>query len=202
MVSALMGVGGCRLPLSGGLGADPCGPGYAPPHATAPSAASPIVSDNTSEIVSLNQLPILGGGESSQAFSEFAQVVRGWGDEHADVYAGEFLANGHLYVGLAKNPAAYLVELRQLVPRPEAIRAVRSQYTMQELQSGMTKLTADRDALKSRGIQLSSYGPDEYHDRLQVMVARLSPEVAASLRDHYGGGILSLSEGMVCAVAG
>jgi hypothetical protein len=39
------------------------------------------------------------------------------------------------------------------------------------------------------------------YDRLTVMVARLSPDVAAYLREHYGGDLLSLSEGVVCAVA-
>lgn len=195
-----MGVGGCGLIPPGWLGVRPDGAGCPSTRAPTTTVASPIVPDNAADIVSLDHLPELGSGDSPD-LSQIAQVVRAWGAGHADVYAGLFLANGHLYVGLAKNPDAYLLELRQLVPRPEAIRAVRSQYTMEQMQSGMTKLTADRDALLRRGIQLSGYGPDEYHDRLTVMVAPLSPDVAAYLREHYGGDLLSLSEGVVCAVA-
>lgn len=156
--------------------------------------------DNTSEIVSLDHLPDLGGGDSPD-ISQLVQVVRAWGSDHSDVYAGEFLANGHVYVGLVQNPEANLLVLRKLVPRSEAIRAVRSQYTMQQIQSGMNLLTGDRDALKSRGIQLSAWGPDEYHNRLSVTVAHLSPDTAAYLRERYGGDMLRLSEGVVCATA-
>jgi hypothetical protein len=93
LVSALMGVGGCGLIPPGWLGVRPDGAGCPSTRAPTTTVASPIVPDNAADIVSLDHVPELGSGDSPD-LSQFAQVVRAWGADHSDAYAGLFLANG------------------------------------------------------------------------------------------------------------
>ncbi|MHB8510070.1 MAG: hypothetical protein ACYDGR_15755 [Candidatus Dormibacteria bacterium] len=149
--------------------------------------------------MSLDHLPSLGGG-GAWVEGDIA-AIRRWGKAHADAYAGVFGANDHVYVELAQNPVGNLRAVRQLVSEPDRIRAVAAQYSLAAITAGMDRLSHDHAALAARGIHLSLWGADEYHNRLNVGVTDQDQGVAAYLRAHYGGEMVSISQGTrICAV--
>lgn len=161
----------------------------------APEPTSSLgTADNSSAIVTLDHLPGLGGGDGSAG--PYVPAVRDWGRSHLDVFAGLFLANGHLYVGLAKDPVQNLAIIRGLVDRPQLIRAVAATYSLAAITVSMELLDHDQRALEERGIHLTVWGPDEYHNRLNVGVREIGPEVAAYLRRHYGGPMVNVTQGV------
>ena len=65
----------------------------------------------------------------------------------------------------------------------------------------MAQITNDRAALERRGIHLTSSGPDEYHNRLNVAVLDLTPGTVDYLHSHYGGNMVNVTLGeYACAV--
>jgi hypothetical protein len=169
-------------------------------HPVAPQPASSAgLADNTSEIVSLDHLPSLGGGGAG--LDTETAAIRRWGRGHPDAYAGVFLSNDYLYVELARDPAANLRGIRQLVSQPGRIRAVAARYSLAAMTAAMDRLSHDQAALAARGIHLSLWGADEYRNRLNVGVIEQDPGVADYLRAHYGGAMVNVSQGTrVCAV--
>ncbi len=161
---------------------------------------SPIASpDNTSEVVALSRLPVLGGG--GQDFAPDVSIIRSWGSVHPEAFAGVFLANDHLYVGLAIDPAANLAAIRKSVAHPDDIRAIASEYSLTAITAAMAEIANDHAALERRGIHLTSYGPDEYHNRLNVAVLDLTPGTVGYLHSHYGGNMVNVTPGEYsCAV--
>jgi hypothetical protein len=164
-----------------------------------PSPSPMASADNTSEIVALDRMPALVGGREDLAPD--VSIIRSWGSAHPEAFAGVFLANGHVYVGLAMDPAANLAEIRKSVAHRDDIRAVASEYSLTAITAAMAQITNDRAALERRGIHLTSYGPDEYHNRLNVAVLDLTPATVDYLHSHYGGNVVSLTQGeYACAV--
>jgi len=163
------------------------------------AASSPGLADNSSDIVTLDHLPSIGGGGDN--LDGATTAIREWGRAHPDAYAGIFLASDHLYVELARDPAINLREIRRLVPEPARIRAVAARYSLAAMTAGMERLSHDQAALAARGIHLSLWGADEYRNRLNIGVIDQDPGVADYLRAHYGGAMVNVSQGTrVCAL--
>lgn len=78
--------------------------------------------DLTDEVVAVDHLPPLGSGDTSVA-GLLGPEIRTWAAARADVYAGQILANGHIYVGFTQDAAIYLAALRAVVSRPTLVRA-------------------------------------------------------------------------------
>jgi len=112
---------------------------------------------------------------------------------HPDVYAGDLLTHGHLYVGFIGDPAEHLAELLRLVARPELLRAFEATYTVMQLRSVMNRVTADSEQLQHGGIQLRSWAVDNDRNRVSVGLARLEANATwiITLRERDGGDLLT-----------
>jgi hypothetical protein len=64
-----------------------------------------------------------------------------------------------------------------------------------QLQTVMSRLTADSAALQRGGIEFRSWGVDYYRNRVSVGLARLDPAWIATLRQRDGGDLLAIYEG-------
>jgi hypothetical protein len=92
-------------------------------------------------VVGLDHLTPITGSGCNPAARLLDDTVRGRGLAHPDVYAGDILTLGHLYVGCIDDPDEYLAELRRLVARPE-LRVFVGTYTVMHLRSVMNGVTA------------------------------------------------------------
>ncbi len=160
----------------------------------APEPSSSGAADKSSEIVTLDHLPALSGGDDSAG--AYVPAIRAWGRSQQDVFAGLFVANGHLYVGLAKDPVENLAIIRRLVDRPQLIRAVAATYSLAAIMASMESLNHDHRALEERGIHLTAWDPMNTTIDSTWPSRRSGRRFADYLRRHYGGPMVTVVRGV------
>lgn len=137
------------------------------------------------EIVTLQELPPLGGGDPQRP-RRLAAAAEAYGAEHPDVYAGLFFSAGYIYVGFISDPERHLSAIRRRVNDPEGVRAFRADYTSAQIAETSERLSADFSSLQEAGIPITGVGPDEYHNRVNVSLARRDAQQETELRERYG----------------
>ena len=78
---------------------------------------------------------------------------------------------------------------------PKTFAPLRRSTPQAAIAAAMAAIDRDRDDLRRRGIHLTSYGPDEYRNRLNVGVLDLTPGVAQYVRSQYGGAMVNVTQG-------
>ena len=85
-----------------------------------------VVPDTSSDVVSLDRLPALGGAPGDA--DALVSAARSWGQSHPNDFGGLFVAAGHVYVVMARSPERNLADLRSGAEHPEQLRAVVGRY--------------------------------------------------------------------------
>jgi hypothetical protein len=115
-----------------------------------------------------------------------APAAAEYGTEHSDVYAGVFYSTGRVYVGFTRDAEDHLAELRRHVDDPDGLRAFRADYTYAQIAETSARISADLDSLQRAGIPITGVGPDEYHNRVSVSLAKRNERHEIQLKERYG----------------
>jgi hypothetical protein len=107
-------------------------------------------------------------------------------------YAGMALHGRGLQVWAVGSGSA---QLRAAVAAVHQVRVqiITARHSAREMSAVIRQLSHDRPALKSRGIELSSWGPDLYANIVVVGLRHYSPARAAYLVHRYGADLLTVT---------
>lgn len=150
---------------------------------------------DTRLVETLDTLPPFGGNNEGSGDPSLLNSVRRYRHIHPEVSAGEFVAQGFLYVGFTESPRRHLMALRKSSPAPELLRAFKADYSYDELRALQDEITSDFATLEEQGFFVSGVGVDVYANRVGVTLQEITQEALSLMRDRYGGDSLIFDEG-------
>lgn len=107
---------------------------------------------------------------------------------YPETFAGIWLddAKQKVVVAFTDDPQPHRRRLHRLVDEPDVVEVVRVRLSRRQLTERAERISRDEDALRRRGITLTSVGVDDRTSRVVVGVARPSTEDADYLCTIYG----------------
>jgi hypothetical protein len=152
--------------------------------AVAGCAARPGAQPSRSPTPSTSALPSIPGGPSDEP----AQVVQGYGDAHADEYAGVYFDNengGRLVARFTGHLADHQHALDALLGAPGRVVLLPAGFTQATLQGIANSVMGNHQKLADQGIVLLSAGVDVIHNNLELEAKSDDPR-AESILKAYG----------------
>ncbi len=163
-------------------------------------AATTTTTSLPEAVVPLEDVPPLGN--PPEGVDDIVRAANAYGQEHADVFAGLFVADGRVWVGFTADAAAHLAAARERLARPEMLVAFEARYSERELRALQARISADIDELARLGVDVSSISADVRRNRVEVGVRTVGGRGPRLLRGRYGAEKIVVEEGVEVHPAG
>ena len=116
---------------------------------------------------------------------------------HSVDFAGDFVADGKVFIGFTRGLASARAEIDAAVPRHDLVVVYPAVYSSSTMNDAFRAIGDDMVAGGlPGGIRVSAVTVDVLRDRVEVMLPELRPAWTAALRARYGGCLLTFAQGV------
>ncbi len=147
-------------------------------------------------VYSLEELPRPGGDVPPEPFDSYMTQIQAYGAQYPDIYAGAFLSGTDIFVGFTASPVENLRAVQKMLGPDAKLKAFKAEFSREALMQLTTTIGRDLASWRQRGIAISAVSVNEYRNRVEVMLVKVSESAVSALREAYGG-ILTFSAGTV-----
>lgn len=115
------------------------------------------------------------------------QLVKAWlMTEAADVFAGHYVVDELVFIGLTGRVREVMAEARSLHEYPWTLRAFAAKWTLEELDAVAQRIGADEKRLADAGVVLNGGSVDARRNVLEVVADPASSSAARAVLERYG----------------
>ncbi len=114
-----------------------------------------------------------------------------WAKKHAPgSYGGVWQKSGETVAAFTTEPSVHANALKHILQRPDRLRVVRVDQSLQEMRSLVDAVTADMSMLRAAGVEVTGAGVQLQSNSVVISVLHLTDAVSGRLKERYGQDVL------------